>query len=366
MSYRSGKMGVAECLAMVFIMTFSSIFLTTPARTLVNQATLGWVSVLLNGLTAAAMLWVIYYLLGDHDSDLLQVTEFYLGKTGVWLAGLYYCVLFWTEAVSLLRQYTENTLLTALPQTEFMLVLLTYGLTIVCIAYVGLEPVCRATYLIMPFALGGLLLVLAALLPYYNVYSLFPLQGNGWKEFFGKGMLTGGINVACVAPALLAGTFHDRRTWFSGSLLGISLSISFKALGVLAFTLIFGVAVGQERILPFYELSRLVYLGRFLQRIESLFIMLWVISGILAITLHLYMGLYLFTRLFELPSLRPLLPISAVLIATVAAIPTDVAAVLQVEAIVIRTLANGGLCGVPLLLLLLSLWKGRPKAGQSG
>lgn len=365
MSYQSGKMGIAECLAMVFMMTFSSIFLTMPAHTLVNQAALGWVSVILNGLMAMVMLYAVYYASRGQEQDLLQLVKGHLGMLGFWLVGLYYCGLFWTIAVSLLRQYTENTLLTALPEVEFMVVLLTYGLTISIIVYIGLEPVCRATYLIIPFALVGLLIVLAALIPYYNVHGLFPLQGNGWGVFVRKGLLTGGINVACIAPALMAATFHDRRTWFIGSLFGVGLSVGLKTLGVLVFTLIFGVAVGQERMLPFYELSRLVYLGRFVQRIESLFIMLWVISGILAVALNLYMGIYLFTRLFNLPSIRPLLPVATVLTAALAALPTDAAAVIQLETIVIRTVANGGLYGVPLLLLLLSLWKGRTKAGRT-
>jgi hypothetical protein len=90
--------------------------------------------------------------------------------------------------------------------------------------------------------------------------------------------------------------------------------------------------------------------------------MLWVINGILAIALHIYIGLYLFTRLFDLPSMRPLLPIMIILIASLTALPEDVAAILELESSITRTLFNGGLYGIPLLLLLLSLWKGGGKA----
>lgn len=362
MSYQSGKMGIAECLAMVFIMTFAHIFLTTPARTLMNQAGLAWVSTLLTGLAAIAMLFVVNRLFRNQPGDLLQAAEVYLGKPGKWLIGLYYSSVFFIDGILLLRQYTENTLLTSLPQIEFTLVLLMYGLTIITILYIGLEPICRATYLIMPFALAGLLIVLAAIIPYYDLHGLFPLQGKGIGVLLGNSMLAGGINIACVAPALLANTFHDRKTWFAGSLFGVSVSIGFKSLAILVFTLVFGTAVGQERILPFYELSRLVYLGRFVQRIESLFIMFWVINGVLAVALHIYVGLYLLARLFDLPSLRPLLPITLILIASLAALPTDVGTVLELEAKITLTLYNGGLYGIPLLLLLLSLWKGKGKA----
>lgn len=359
MSYQSGKMGIAECLAMVFAMTFARIFLTTPARTLMAHASAAWASGLLLGIEAIAMLIVINRLFRNQPGDLLQAAEVYLGQAGKWLIGLYYTVAFLAGAVLLNRQFTENTLLTALPNIDFTVVLLVYGLTAAILLYFGLEPMCRAVYIIMPFGLAGLAFVLIALIPYYDYHGLFPLQGRGLGVLFSKSLLAGGINMACVAPALLAGTFHDRKTWFSGSMIGTSMSVVAKALSILVFTLVFGTAVGQERVLPFFELSRLVYLGRFVQRIEALFIVFWVISGIFAVALHIYVGSYLFTRLFGLPSMRPIIPVMVILVASLSALPTDVAAVIEIEAKLDNTLFNGGLYGIPLVLLLLSLWKGK-------
>lgn len=362
MSYQSGKMGMAECLAMVFIMTFARVFLTTPSRTLMNHAGAAWISSLLIGLAGIVMLFVINRVLRSQEGDLLEAAEFCLGKPGKWLIGLYYISLFWTEAVLLTRQFAENTLLTALPLVEFLVVLLAYGLTIVVILYIGLEPICRAAYVIIPFGIIGLLTVLLGLIPLYEFNGLFPWQGRGIGALVGKSMLAGGINMACIAPALLAGTFHDRKTWFAGSLMGAGISIGTKTLAILVFTLVFGTAVGQERTLPFYELARLVYLGRFIQRVESLFILLWVIVGVMAIALHIYVGIYLFTRLFDLPTMRPLIPITVILITTLCALPADVAAVLDLERRLTHTFFNGGLYAIPILLLVLSVWKGKRKA----
>jgi hypothetical protein len=127
------------------------------------------------------------------------------------------------------------------------------------------------------------------------------------------------------------------------------------------FLIVFGVTVGQEKALPFYEMARLVYLGRFFQRVEALFIILWVIYGILAIAMNLYIGLYLYTRLFKLETMRPLIPTTVILIASLASLPTDVTAVIQLEVQAVQTVFNVGLYGIPGILFLASLWQDRRK-----
>ena len=42
MSYESGKLGVTEGIALVFILTVSRIFLSTPVAILDDSAGLGW------------------------------------------------------------------------------------------------------------------------------------------------------------------------------------------------------------------------------------------------------------------------------------------------------------------------------------
>lgn len=365
MSYKSGKMGIAECIGFVFILTFTRIFLTLPARTISIQANLAWLSAILSGIASAVMLLLLSRAFRGHSGDLLQVTETYLGRAAKWIVGLFYAAMFFTDATLLMRQFAENTLITALQRTEFTAILLAYGLTIAIILYVGIEPICRAAYLIMPAGIFGLLLVLLMLIPFYEMESLYPWQGRGLSTLVTQAALAGGINVACLAPAILAPSFHNRKTWTDGSMLGLSISVIVKAMALLGFVLVFGASVGQERILPFYEMARLVHLGRFFQRVEALFIVLWVVCGILCIAMNLYIGLYLYTRLFQLETMRPLIPASVILMAALSSIPTDVTAVVQLESKIVLVFLNAGLYIIPGLLFIASLWRGRKKRGKA-
>ncbi|MDF2500561.1 MAG: hypothetical protein K0Q77_1275 [Anaerosporomusa subterranea] len=361
MSYHSGKMGMAECLAFVFMMTFTRTFLTAPSRVLAEQANLSWLSVLLTGIAAMVMLLLLNRAFRGHSGDLLDLAEDYLGRPAKWIIGLFYISMFFTDATLLTRQYAENTLLTALHETEFTLLLLIYGLAIVIILRIGLEPICRTAYIIMPAGIAGLIIVLLMLMPTYDFYELLPWQGKGLGVLVSKSLLEGGSNAACVAPAILSPTFHNSKTWMSGSLFGLGISVAVKVMTAFVFLIVVGVSVGQEKVLPFYEMARLVYLGRFFQRVEALFIVLWVIFGILTIAMNLYVGLYLSTRLLKLETMHPLIPTTVILIVSLASLPTDVTAVIQIEVQMLRTMFNVGLYGIPGVLFLASLWQGTKK-----
>ena len=120
---------------------------------------------------------------------------------------------------------------------------------------------------------------------------------------------------------------------------------------MLAFTLSFGYAAGREKLLPFFEMARLVYLSRYIQRIEAIFILLWVIFGVLAIAVNIYMMLYIVTRIFNMPSLRPLIPLAVFIMAQLAMLPPDAGTTVEINNLVMRTFKPTILYGIPLLLL---------------
>jgi hypothetical protein len=118
--------------------------------------------------------------------------------------------------------------------------------------------------------------------------------------------------------------------------------------------------VGVEKTLPFFEMSRLVYLSRYVQRIEALFIVIWVITGLLAIAINIFAALYLVARPLGLPSLRPLVPVMAMIVVNLAVIPHDIGAVVAADNSLVVVLSVG-VYGGPLLLTAMAYLKGRRK-----
>lgn len=359
MSYQPGKMGVAEGMALVFMITFVSVFMTVPAIIVDAADTLGWLAVLVHGLTSMAMFFIVCYVFSQIDGDLYEVCEKLLGRIGAWIVSLYFCIAFFAHYIVILRQFAENTLLTALPQADFTVVIGAYAIVAGIIVYLGIEGLSRASYLILPFAVVALLAVLLLLAPFYNPYHLFPLQGNGILEALFYGASTAGANIGVFGLAIIAGSFQNRQTLQNSSLYGLALSTGLRGFSVLVYILTFGLPVAREKILPFFEMARLVYLSRYLQRVEALFILLWVIIGSLAAAAYLYFGLYLITRILRLPTFRPIITSVGVILAMVAMIPPNVAEVAMLHSYLIQTYFNFGTYVIPVVLLVALLLKKR-------
>jgi hypothetical protein len=128
---------------------------------------------------------------------------------------------------------------------------------------------------------------------------------------------------------------------------------------VLGFTMVFGSGVGREKMLPFFEMTRAVYVSRYLQRIESLFILLWVVAGIVAIAVTLYVSIYIITRLFDLPTYKPIIIPATLSAAQLAMIPPDITSVLLLHANLVTTWYNIGALGIPLLIFAAFLVRGK-------
>ncbi len=342
MSYQSGRMGIAEGIGLVFAVTMPLVFLSNPAYLIDTAGSLNWVMPLTSGIITISLLSMQQALLNRQAFDLLSLSEQLLGRLGFYVVGLFYLFALYAVACLWTREFAENTLLTALPNVTFSMIVLLYGLCAMLLVYFGIEAVTRASYLILPFAIGGLFLVLGGLAPMIKPLFLFPVLGNGIAATVTPTIFLIGASTPLVLISLLASSFQDRQTIRTAIYLGVGGVSLLRSTANAVYTASFGGLVGAENILPFYEMARLIYLNRYIQRLESVFILLWVMSGVLGITVCLYGSLSILTRLLKLPTPKPLLfPLGLIMI-NIAGIPPDVGGVSELErTLFIKILAPG-------------------------
>ena len=350
MIYQPGRMGMADGLALVLLAILPRVFLSAIMQLVEEAATAAWLTVIVAGTATLAALYVLIYVLSRLTGDVVDAAAYLLGRPGAWAVNLWCAVAFFANTVLLLRQFAENTLITALPALSLPGAVGWYVVGAAVVTYYSIENMARAAYLILPFAITGLLAVLALLAPFYHVYNLAPWAGLGWGNVITTGLATAGFDVGALVLIILGPSWQNARTLRGAAVYGVGGGMLLKALAMLVFTMVFGVAVGREKMLPFFEMARLVYINRYLQRIEAFFIVLWVIVGVLGAAVGLYITLYLLARLCRLPALRPLIPLLAVLAGEVALLPPDVASVLRLDTLAVH-LFTWGMYALPPLLL---------------
>ncbi len=360
MSYQPGRMGIAEGVGLTFMVMLPRVFLTSPANTIAAVHNIAWTAPALNWVVALAMFYLLAWATARHKGDLYAVSDRLVGRAVAWALVFFYAALFVLDAAALLRQFAENTLLTALPATEFRVVIFWYIMFAAVLAYFGVEGIARASYLLMPFVTGGVVAVLLLLIPFYDVYHLFPWQGAGIMSAVGRGLELAGLNLGGLLLFVFAPQFQTPGTLRTALVYGGSLSALLRTLVIFFYLLAFGVAQGMEKTLPFFEMARLVYLSRYIQRIEALFVVIWVITGLLAIAINLCGALQLIARPLKLPSVRPLVPVVALMAVNIAVFPSDLNSVVEADNHLVLML-GAGVYGWPLLLAAAAFIKERRK-----
>ena len=360
MSYQPGRMGVAEGIGLSFVIMLPRVFLTSPAVTISTAQNLAWAAPLINWAAVLAMLWLLDRVTARIRGDLYTVSDRLLGRSGAWALAFFYAALFILDAASLLRQFAENTLLTALPGAEFRVIIFWYILFAAVLVYFGIEGIARTAYLVMPFIVGGVAVVIMLLASIYDIYRLLPWQGAGVGVALVRGLTLAGLNFGVLLLFVLAPSFQKPATIMTAAFYGGGVSALLRTMVILFFLLTFGVGNGMEKTLPFYEMSRLVYLSRYVQHIEALFIIIWVITGLLAIAIDIFAALYLVARPLDLPSIRPLVPVVAMIVVNLAVIPPDLSAVVTTDGSLVLLL-SAGVYGGPLLLAAAAYIKRRRK-----
>lgn len=357
MSFQTGKMGVAEGIGLVFVITFCKVFLSLPAQSTELSAGLSWISPILSGLPVLGAILMLNYVFRWFPGDIYSISVKLLGKWGAWIICLAYSGIFLSNAALLMRQFAENTLLTALPNAEFSFIIIFYGVAAGLLVYLGIEAIARSSYLLLPFICGGMLVILLLLSPMYNTYNLTPWKGNGLAAAAGYGLLTAAANIGALVPVIFATAFQNFRTLNLCALFGLGISLCLKGLFFVVYLMVFGVAFAQEKTLPFFETARLVYLSRYLQRIEAIFILLWVIVGVISIAISLYVGIYLISRLLNLPAMSPLVPVVMLALVQAAMIPADVVTTIELDSRLLTTYHNFGVYFIPGLLFAAAWFK---------
>jgi len=359
-AYHVGKMGIAEGIALVFGLVIPHLFLSRLADVIQENGQLSWLTMSFYTVISLVVLFMMVYVIHSVPGDFVTVCQQLVGNLGAWLIVIVYICLFFANSSLLLRQYAEYTLITALPKVNFQLVIVWYALTTGIMCYLGIEALCRTGYILLPFMAGGLMLVCVMVSPFYVAYNLTPWQGNGIQVAVQSGIKGVGFNIGVLSLVFLSSAFQNGKTIKKIALYALGGSLVLRITFMLVYTMVFGVAIGSEKVMPFFELARLVYINQYIQRIEALFIVVWVFIGLLAIASSLYIGLYLITVLLKLPTMRPIVPLGVMAIAQFSMLPPDIGYTIYVDRLMLQV-SQVGIYLFPGILFIMALVKKRRK-----
>lgn len=299
--------------------------------------------------------------------DIVDISHQVIGRLGRIAVGIFFSFYILFVISMVLRQFSENmkTIVFTTSPISFVMALFAFGM--IAAVFLGLESVMRIHALAIPVLAAFYLIILLAVSPNVELDNLLPIMGNGFYKVFGEGFFRVSVFTGLLLIFFLPPFIKSFKRFKSAGYVALSISGFFMTATLLVFSTVIPYPGQLESFMPMYDLSRLISFGRFFQRVEPLFLVIWSGTAYLYLSAGLYFSMHAFNKAFNLPYSKSLIIPFTILAYNIAFLPGSVMVSIEIERLYVRTLGLLVVFGIPILLLLIA-WirkKGKIKNGVS-
>lgn len=321
---RIGRVGVAELTALVTIYTTTDVFLSYPARVAKEGASAAFIVPLISGLVVLAGFFVIHLSMRSFSQEsFLDVVKRLLSSYVSVPLGLIFMIVFFVQTALVMREFTETVVTTVLPRSPAPVIALLFLAVVYYYAYMGLEGLTRMAILLAGVLFIGLLLLLILPFTWFDFHLLQPVWGRGLGNILHYGATNSSMFMNVLLLMILYPAVRNQQQFMRVGVISITLTAVIMSSVLVVFLITFPEAPNGQVPFPMYQLARLIYVGRFFQRMEAIFVFLWTAAAVLKMGLGLWMTAFLFASVFRMPIYRPILPAIAGLLFIVSFLPPD-------------------------------------------
>lgn len=318
------KIGYHEALTLLVITISAKIFLSFPRNMALLGDAAGWIIVSLSGILSLLGYFFISSLLRKYPGkNIIQIAQQVSGGFAGKLIGTAFFLFFLAVTSLYLRQFAESFILAILPRTPISVLTIFFLVLLIYATLLGIETLSRVAWLLGPYLLAALIIILIFCLPQATSNYLTPILGPGTTRLLKYSVLNLSIFSEIILLGMIAPLIRDRDRINRIGLISLIASIALTTgITVLVIT-VFNYAGAQKMIFPVFQLTRLISYGEFIQREEAVFVFLWFFWAGIQLAGLFYGAVTSFAQTFRIKNYRPLTLPVAVLSFTISLIPSS-------------------------------------------
>jgi len=352
--------GKREATTIIIALISTQVFLNYPRAMAESAATAGWILSIYATVLTLLLFFIISKLYSNFEGkDILDISEYLAGNAGRIVIGIILIIFFTFIGAVILREFGENVKLVSLSISPISFILLFFITGMIVGAYAGLEALVRFSAIAVPIIAAGYLFILIGVSQYFDVSRILPILGTGPIEVFGKGATRISTFAALIVLFLMPPYIKTHKNFKSVGYWAIILSGIFLTMGTLSYLLVFPYPIATESSLPIYQLARLINYGRFFQRVESIFVLIWDASALLNLSITLFLIVYIFKKTFKLEYYKPLIIPFAILVFNICILPRNLMTAMDMEIKYFRNYSSIVTFAMTIVILLLARIKQR-------
>ncbi len=297
---------------LVVVLTVKMLF--TYPRFLVERCQNGaWLSALIYLGGAVLIFWVTQKLyLKTGRTSVISQAEAVGGKLFRGIVGVFSLAVMMASIAPMVRAFPEAIKTVLLQNTDMLIIVAVLAVGAYFGAYFGIEALGRIASVFLPVVAFFITAFFVLLTPYFKLTNLFPF--SFWEVSIGNTSAFSLYSDIFVLNFLLP-YIQDMKTVRKSGYIALTIAGITGTLIVLTYCLVYPYPSSSRFIVPLYQLARMVKIGTYFQRLESIFEFVWSISILIYCSLYLSVMCDIFKKSFGLTDYKPLImPVLVILL----------------------------------------------------
>ena len=323
---KSEKIGYVEAIALITIVMINKIILNTPKDIIAKNGPASCLNVLYISAIAIAIVCLISYLLKKFPGkDILDISEFLGGKPLKVAIGMAYVLLLIMLTASIIKNLSETLRIIYFKTSPILFIALFFIVSSTICNRFSIKVIAKANLIISPAIFISVIILLASSIKNFMPERIFPILGYGLNQTFFSGLSNifsfSGILYLLFLPPLLDKPNKLKRM----SVIAIIISSVYLLLSVTCLLLSLSFTMNSDESFSLYVLTRNLDYGRFIQRVDAVFILIWIIAIVSYINIPISLCIYIFKKLTNISDTNSINYSINLLILAISIIPIEYA-----------------------------------------
>ncbi len=273
------KIGKFEAIALIIMITINQIIFNLPNTIIMNTGSSAWLNVIVISIVAILFCLLICKLFKSFPTqDIVDISEYLGGKTLKTIVGILYILFFIFVAGIFLRYLSSSLKLIYFEKSPIVFLLLLFLIPVVLTIKLGIKPVAQVNLVFTPIVLFSMLIILFATAKDFVPERIFPILGFGADKTFLIGLNNIFTFSSFAYLYFLIPVLKEPKDFKFIAVTSIIISAIYLFLSVVCLLMIFPFIAFSDEMLSVYLLTRLIEFGKFFQRVDAIFIFVWILS----------------------------------------------------------------------------------------
>ena len=349
------KLEKIEAICLILIIMINKLILNIPYYIVDLVGSSAIINIIYIGIFDFLLTLLIIKLLDNFENaDILDVSEFLGGKPLKIFIGLISIAIFLLVSFITLIDFS-NVLHTIYFSNFPMIYILFYFIIAVLIAnLIGLKSLSRTISFIVPFTLISTIITFFTSLGNLDIKDVTPIFGKSYYQTFAIGLSNCFSMYIIIYLYYLKPLLKNTKDFKKISIISYIFSFLLLLFTIIPILTLFNSSSNSEPINSLFLLSRQIELGKFLQRVDALFIFLWISAIFAYLSFILFLINRIINKIVPVYDEKMLSYSTCSILFGITLIPINIAQIHFIEDTLYRFLVIGFMFGIGLIILFLA------------